>query len=204
MKRIAVLFMLTGFLLFVISAIAVPQEKTGMMPKADTTAKAAHKYVGVTKCKMCHSSVASGNQFKIWTDSKHSKAIDVLATAKADSVGKTLGVDKPQENSKCLGCHETVYGAPASAKATGFNPNEGVGCEACHGPGSDYMAMSVMKDKPKAMAAGLKIPDEKTCVGCHNEKSPTYKTFVYANFFKQIAHPIPPAKKVTPSGTESK
>jgi hypothetical protein len=35
------------------------------------------------------------------------------------------------------------------------------------------------------------IPDEKLCIGCHNEESPTYKEFNYAEAVKQIAHPRP-------------
>ena len=48
----------------------------------------------------------------------------------------------------------------------------GVQCEACHGPGSEYKSMSIMKDREKAMANGLLIPDEKTCFKCHNENVP--------------------------------
>ena len=51
-----------------------------------------------------------------------------------------------------------------------------------------------MKDKQKAVAAGLIIPDEKTCIQCHNDKSPTYKEFDYKKFYAKIAHPIPTEK----------
>jgi hypothetical protein len=188
MKKIAGLLMLIAFLMLVVSAVALAQEKTG------APAKVVHKYVGAGKCKMCHNSPAKGDQFKIWSGSKHAKAFEVLATAEADSVAKKLGVAKPQTSDKCLGCHLTGFAASADAKATTYSATEGVGCEACHGPGSDYMAMSVMKDKKAAIAAGLVVPDEKTCVTCHNDKSPTYKTFVMADFVKKIAHPIPKAK----------
>jgi hypothetical protein len=188
MKKIAVLLMSIAILMLVVSAVALAQEK------AAPPAKVVHKFVGATKCKMCHNSPAKGDQFKIWSGSKHAKAFEVLATAEADSVAKKLGVDKPQTSDKCLGCHLTGFAAPADAKAATYSATEGVGCEACHGPGSDYMAMSVMKDKKAAIAAGLVIPDEKTCVTCHNDKSPTYKTFVMADFLKKIAHPIPKAK----------
>jgi hypothetical protein len=173
----------------VVSAFA--QEKAATIEKAPV--KAAHKYVGVTKCKMCHNSAAKGEQYKKWSESKHAKAFETLATLAADSVAKKLGIEKAQTSEKCLVCHVTGYGAPAADKATTYNQTEGVGCEACHGAGSDYMAMSVMKDKTAAMAAGLVMPNEKTCVTCHNDKSPTYKTFVFAEFEKVIAHPMPKA-----------
>jgi hypothetical protein len=175
--------------MFVFSSLLMAQEKAAAPEK--TPVKAEHKYVGAAKCKMCHNSPAKGEQFKKWTDSKHSKAFETLASPAALEVGKKLSIDKPQESDKCLGCHVTGFSAPATVKAATFAQTEGVGCEACHGPGSDYMAMKVMKDKPAALAAGLNIPNEKTCIGCHNDKSPTYKTFVFADFLKQIAHPIP-------------
>ena len=43
----------------------------------------------------------------------------------------------------------------------------GVQCESCHGPGSAYKSMKVMKDSDASLAAGLLVPDEATCRGCH-------------------------------------
>lgn len=40
-------------------------------------------------------------------------------------------------------------------------------CEACHGPGSEYKALAVMKDPTKARAAGLVMPGAAFCVTCH-------------------------------------
>ena len=64
-------------------------------------------------------------------------------------------------------------------------------CEACHGPGGDYWKMDVMKDKAKATAAGLVMPTEATCKGCHNPESPTFKSFDFAAMSAKIAHPNP-------------
>jgi hypothetical protein len=202
MKKTAVILMSIGLMLFLMSTIVTAQEKPAAEGKA-APAKVVHKYIGSTKCKMCHGA-STGNQYKIWADSKHAKAYEALGTQEADSVGMKLGVERPQESDKCLVCHVTGFSAPTEAKAATFDKSEGVGCEACHGPGSDYMSMKVMKDKPTAIAAGLIVPNEKTCVGCHNEKSPTYKTFVMADFVKKIAHPIVKAKTETPSGTQGK
>ncbi len=191
MKKITVLLLSIGLMLFFVTALMAQEQAAA--PEKAAPAKVAHKYVGAAKCKMCHNSAAKGDQFKIWSASKHAKAYETLASTEADSVAKALGVEKPQTNAKCLGCHVTGFAAPAADKEASFAQAEGVGCEACHGAGSDYMAMKVMKDKPAAIAAGLIVPNEKTCVGCHNETSPTYKKFVYADFEKQIAHMIPKA-----------
>lgn len=88
----------------------------------------------------------------------------------------------------------TGYGQDASLFDAKFDMKDGVQCEACHGPGSDYKTMSVMKDKEKAVAAGLVLGDEKLCKTCHNEESPTFdkeKGFDYQAMWALIAHPMP-------------
>ena len=42
-----------------------------------------------------------------------------------------------------------------------------VGCEMCHGPGSEYKRKSVMRDREQALAAGLVIPTRDFCAKCH-------------------------------------
>ena len=153
----------------------------------------AHKYVGVDKCKTCHKLAKYGDQLGIWAKSKHAHAYETLAGEEALAVGKKMGIENPQKSEKCLTCHVTAFAVADSMKAATLTMAEGVGCESCHGPGADYMKMSVMKDREKAIAAGLLIPNEKTCLTCHNEKSPTYKPFDFAKREKEIAHPIPKA-----------
>jgi Cytochrome c554 and c-prime len=158
--------------------------------------KAAHQYVGADKCKMCHMSEAKGNQYGVWMKSTHAKAYETLAGEKALAIAKEKGLAKPpQETAECLGCHVTGSGKPAEMFAASFKKEQGVSCESCHGPGSDYMKMNIMKDQAAAVAAGLIMPDEKTCTGCHNDKSPTFKGFVFKEAFAKIAHPNPAKAK---------
>ncbi len=110
-----------------------------------TAAVAAPTFVGVDKCKMCHKI-----QYDSWVAiGKHSKALE---NAKASK--------DPAFAPACLGCHSTNKSETAM----------GVECEACHGAGSDYKALSIMKDKAKAVAAGLVVPTQGTCDGCHDGK----------------------------------
>jgi hypothetical protein len=88
-------------------------------------------------------------------------------------------------------CHKIEYTSwleTKHAKAPGQKTGEfpGVQCEACHGPGSEYKALTVMKSREKAVAAGLVIPTEKVCVGCHNAaKMPNFKGFNFAEMSKK-------------------
>jgi len=70
---------------------------------------------------------------------------------------------------KCKMCHKVQFDSWMTTKHATNDPK--VDCEACHGPGSDYKAMPVMKDPAKAKAAGLIAkPDKAACIKCHKDK----------------------------------
>jgi len=150
-----------------------------------------HAYVGAEKCKMCHNAPTKGAQFTKWTGSKHSKAFQALAGEEAKKVAAAKGIADPQKAPECLRCHVTGHGVSAAKLTDKYKAEEGVSCEACHGPGGDYWQMSVMKDAAKSKAAGMIVPDEATCKTCHNADSPTFKGFDYKAALAQIAHPNP-------------
>jgi Cytochrome c554 and c-prime len=153
----------------------------------DKAAPKVHAYVGTTgmpSCKMCHSGPAKGNIYEIWAKTKHASATANLP-------------DESKKDTKCLVCHSTGFGKggydPADAKnAPKF---EGVGCEACHGPGGDYKSMTLMKDKDKAIAAGLIMPDSTACRTCHEGEVPKghkdRPKFVWATMYPKIEHHLP-------------
>jgi cytochrome c peroxidase len=89
----------------------------------------------------------------------------------------------------------TGHGKEASFYKKKYSMEEGVTCEACHGAGSEYNDMKVMKQitagEVNGADYGLIDPDEANCVSCHNEKSPTYKGFDYKEYVARIAHPTP-------------
>ncbi len=181
---------------FIAQAFAVPASA------ADPAAKggpAGHKFVGVATCGMCHKSEATGNQLKVWQESKHAKAFATLGTKEAKAIAEKAGVKgDPQKEPQCVKCHVTAFGVDASMLGEKFKMEDGVQCEACHGPGADYKAIKTMKDKKAAIDAGLVIPDEKTCRTCHNEQAPTFKGFDFKERLSKIVHKRP-AKKEAPA-----
>lgn len=154
-------------------------------------AEPAHAYVGADKCKMCHNSPAKGAQYTKWTEMKHAKAFTNLASDEAKKIAAAKGIADPQQADACLRCHVTGHGAPATMLTDKYKKEDGVTCEACHGPGGDYWKMETMKDQAKAVAAGLVMPTEETCKTCHNADSPTFKGFDFATMKAKIAHPNP-------------
>jgi len=123
-----------------------------VLAAAYTVQAADHTYVGAEKCKMCHKV-----EFNSWQETIHAKATD---NAKAST--------DPKFGPECLKCHAT-------------NADEamaGVQCEACHGPGSDYKKMSIMKDKDAAIANGLVMPSQDTCNHCHIDNGHSKKVVI--------------------------
>lgn len=152
---------------------------------------ATFKYVGVSKCQTCHKSEAQGKQFDIWQASKHSQAWKNLQTDAADKIAKDKGfTTKAAETPQCVKCHVLGMDIVPDALADSFSKEDGVQCETCHGPGSEYKAMSIMKDKQKAIENGMNpITDiNALCVSCHNPESPTFQGFNFDEMWAKIKH----------------
>ncbi|HHT9152749.1 MAG TPA: multiheme c-type cytochrome, partial [Candidatus Hypogeohydataceae bacterium YC40] len=157
-------------------------------------------YVGSSACKACHPAV-----FQHWGSTLHAMAYETLL-----KVGRAF-------DPECVACH--VVGLNYS---TGFQSREkspdliGVGCEACHGPGSLHIG-SIHMDRPSGLSStqipspsmgegrervketdrskdlslqkdgyGKVYPED--CHGCHDpEHSPPFK---FESCWERIKHPV--------------
>jgi hypothetical protein len=145
----------------------------------------AAKYVGAGACKPCHMGEAKGKIYETWLESAHAKSFEKLGA-------------ENQKNDACLGCHVTGKGKAMAAGKTAADL-QGVQCEACHGAGSEYKSLTVMKDKAASAAKGLITPNEKVCAGCHTGTIPkecwagaaAAPKFVFAEAVKKIEHHVP-------------
>ncbi len=167
----------TAFVILVLAAVVLAADP------APAAADAAKKptFVGSKACKTCHQGEKNGKIFESWMESKHAKAMSVLDSTKGETT-----------DAKCLKCHTTGYGAGGyGEKGMEAIDLAGVGCESCHGPGSEYKSMKVMKDHEASLAAGMIVPTEATCKKCHNEESPTFKGFNFKEAYEKIAHHVP-------------
>lgn len=191
-----------------LTAVALAAVVLAAAPAVAEEAAAPPKpqYIGVEGCALCHKSAKTGDQLGKWQASRHSKAYETLATDKAKQIATAKGIADPQKAAECLQCHVTAHGVDKAQIATprpgkeGFVATNGVQCEACHGPGSEFKTRKIMKDRAAAVAAGLVIPDKAVCERCHNAKSPTFKGFNFEEYKAKIAHPNP--AKGTDTGEE--
>lgn len=152
------------------------------------------KYVGTKNCVTCHKGDSKGRQLEIWQDSKHSQAFLSLQTPEADKIAKDKGFDTPAaETPLCVKCHVLGKDINAEELEDSFDKTQGVQCETCHGPGSEYKKLSIMKDRQQAVVNGLILHDngEEFCRTCHNSDSPTYKDFNYEEYWAKIKHTDP-------------
>jgi len=66
---------------------------------------------------------------------------------------------------KCKLCHKVQFDSWAKTKHAARTPP--LDCESCHGAGSEYKTLAIMKDSKKALAAGLVMPGRSFCSKCH-------------------------------------
>ncbi|HVO13488.1 MAG TPA: multiheme c-type cytochrome [Vicinamibacteria bacterium] len=161
-------------------------------PAAELTPATAPgpKYVGSHACGACHQGPSMGYQLSLWRLGPHAQAYAVLSTAKAGAIAKAMGVsEEPQLAPACLKCHVTG-GGPGAAVTRTYDLMEGVGCESCHGAGSEYMSEPVMRDRPAAKKAGLRPVTQATCAACHAKAHG--KPFDFKTAKAKIAHPLKP------------
>ena len=179
------------------STLPTAAEKDTAKPaKADTLKKKDHAYTGISRCKMCHNSKKWGMIYDKWAATKHATAYATLASKESKAIAKEMKIADAQKSEKCLVCHVTGYEASAKLKGEKYKMEEGVTCEACHGPAGDYIKSHIKKGSQKqAMADGLIMPTEELskelCQKCHNKKSPTFKEFTYKKDIKLVEHHKP-------------
>jgi hypothetical protein len=117
--------------------------------------RASARYVGTPVCAACHPGAAS-----VHVGSAHGHALQTLVKASAAT------------SPACLSCHVTGFGHPGGwAGAASLPGLDAVGCESCHGPGSDHVAAG-----GGANGYGALPSDASACVSCHtHDTSPDFR-----------------------------
>ena len=86
-------------------------------------------------------------------------------------MGRILNIE-PEKSKKCLDCH--ALNVADDQKARTFDANDGVSCESCHGPASNWLGEHTRKDWNYAKSLPLGMYDTRNlisrserCVSCH-------------------------------------
>jgi YVTN family beta-propeller protein len=174
-----------------------------VIPAAAETVENQRFYVGAAVCRQCHYSAADKDPYNAWFHSKHSRAYAVLGNPESVEIARLSGIDvNPFKSPVCLGCHTTASDTEEWRRDETFFLEDGVQCEYCHGPGSDYIDPVVMADGNAAKKAGLQTPGEDLCIMCHKPKGSHTtvlqpRPFDYNEFLSDIRHS---GKAVTAAG----
>lgn len=120
------------------------------------------KYVGPETCKTCHS-----DAYSKWKSTGHGKSDRSFTPRQKASPTCTL-------------CH-----AP-QADTGGMNR---VTCEACHGPGGNYVVQMAKGNGSAVKKSGVVMPNSKTCDLCHGSRSvPSKRQFDFVKRKSRIRH----------------
>ena len=155
---------LTFLVMSLILPVAGPVESRFASAQEDESLEQAGEadYVGMTKCAACHYA-----QFKDWKQTPHGKAFDILPT-------------KYRKDEKCLECHTTGFGHPASSDEAATTNLAGVSCEACHGPGGKHaryaltfvgQGRELTDDALKVLRSQIERLSMGQCIQCHVSKA---------------------------------
>jgi nitrate/TMAO reductase-like tetraheme cytochrome c subunit len=132
----------------VVAVIAVILSIVINRPENAIAGPANNKYVSEKRCYMCHRAQAKQHE-----NTAHAKTFKRLLDN---------GQDK---NPKCLPCHTVGYGKPSGFMDVKSTPDlAGVGCQACHGPGSAHIEEGLSKEQKRQT---IELTTSDACVKCH-------------------------------------
>ncbi len=119
-------------------------------------------FIGNDDCALCHNKI-----FEHWEGTGHASAYETLEKA------------EHEYDPECIECHVIGLNYFTGFETIESTPKlKGVGCESCHGPGSDHKE-TLSKDYGKIDVEGCEI--------CHkDEHSPNFE---FKDYWQKIKHP---------------
>ena len=144
--------------------------------------QSADQSVGVVNCasSLCHGSVRPykdsdvlQTEYVTWSRvDKHARAYLILANEPSRRIAHNLGIDDPSKAKLCLDCH--AHNVPAARRGERFKLEDGVSCEACHGPAGRWLPVHAEDGATHAnnLANGLHeladpVARARLCLSCH-------------------------------------
>jgi hypothetical protein len=146
--------------------------------------EAPAKSLGVVTCasSLCHGSISPWkdsnvlqNEYVTWSrvDKHATRAYQVLFSERSRRIASNLGLAQPPSRAKlCLDCH--AFDPSAARRGERFKVEDGVSCEACHGPAEHWIERHVAAGATHAdnVAHGLypledPVAQARLCLSCH-------------------------------------
>ncbi|MBI3665838.1 MAG: hypothetical protein HY236_06370 [Acidobacteria bacterium] len=152
-------------------------------PQSSALTSEASKFTGPGSCSStsCHGGVqpraetsVRQNEYSLWVvRDKHAHAFAVLSNPVGTRMARILGLPRADTAEKCLACH--ALNPPPDQRAKTFSDlTDGVSCEACHGPASNWLGPHTTRGwaYEKSLQAGMYntrdlIKRSEKCLSCH-------------------------------------
>lgn len=146
--------------------------------------RTGHTFVGSETCGECHTKA-----FEKWKETGHANAFDSLRTGRR-------GISRIHDP-ECIACHVVGWDSQEIFRYESGYLNEistkhllNVGCENCHGPGSEHVKLINEGDEEaanKLMRVTVEQARDSGCYKCHDlDNSPH---FDFDSYWKKIEHP---------------
>jgi hypothetical protein len=166
----------------IVATPALAQAQAATAPQSPLPYQASVKSMGVVNCanSLCHGAVQPWqdasvlqNEYVTWSRvDKHARSYKVLFNEQSARIARNLGLGKASEAKICLDCH--AHNVPPDRRGERFQFDDGVSCEACHGPSEQWLPKHVEDGATHAgnLAAGLYPTADPTdrarlCLSCH-------------------------------------
>ena len=108
-------------------------------------------FAGTQACRDCHATIH-----------------DAFATQPMGDPGTGAYTRHHANLNNCGSCHVTGFGDPTGAQLDGSTPLlDGIGCESCHGPGSQHIAANSNAGRKKTIT---RTPPDRACWDCHGDR----------------------------------
>lgn len=127
-------------------------------------------FVGSAACAACHPTSHGA-----WEKSGHARAFQSLLAKDSDA------------DPGCIKCHTVGFGEPGGyLRSMGSGLFTGVGCESCHGPGSEHVAARAAASPGEAVLQQMRPVGQGQCLQCHHGEFS--RPFSWEEFWPLIQH----------------
>ena len=173
-----------AILLIALGTFAAAAQSAAAASAPELPYRSDAKSLGVVSCasELCHGSISPWkgsnvlqNEYVTWSrvDKHATRAYPVLLTERSKRIAANLGLKDPPERAKlCLDCH--AFDPAPKLRGERFKVEDGVSCEACHGPSEHWIARHVEEGATHAdnVAHGLypleqPVAQARLCLSCH-------------------------------------
>jgi hypothetical protein len=192
MPRVTILLLLTLATAATAQQPAARTATPATQPPAATTTAAPEpiqppsvpgSYVGMTSCanagchgatQPLHAARVLQNEYYTWLNKdRHATADNVLFSERSARIARNMHLQKKAyQEAACLDCHST--NVPAKLVSGHIDPEDGVQCEACHGPSSGWRAEHTMAGWTHEQSVARGMTDLRSistrgtlCLSCH-------------------------------------